>query len=153
MDFSGLKDYFIQLSARCGLKYPKNVWLVLPYLLFVGLLTDLMVFRLFSTYGMTLLISQVAGLLGSIGIIGIAGHIIRPDIIPKYRITPSPLFVLCTVLLIILRSGLFALAYHSDWAGIMFSPILIAAFSSMVISLYVTSLISSRKHCPTSPAH
>ena len=149
--FHSTKGLFYTNFGTLRVKIPKNVWCILPYLLFVGLLSDVMLFRLFSSYGVTLLIAQVAGLLGSIAMIGIAGRIFWPDIMSGYRITFSPLFAFGTFLLIILRSGFFILAYQSVWEGTVFPPILIAAFSSMVISLYLTTLISSRKQGAINP--
>lgn len=131
-----LKEYFLQLAGLCGLTIPNNFLSVFTLLLICGLLPDALIYSLTIALGATVPFSQVAGLLGSIIVIGIVTRILCTGRIFHPGMTGHLYTLFWAVLLLIFRSGLLVLLPHADYGQAALSAVPVAALSAMLIALY-----------------
>ncbi len=143
-----LQEYFLQLAGLCGFTTANNFPSVFTLLLLSGLLSDVLLYSLGISLGATLLFSQVAGLLGSITVIGVAAHFLYPRRVFHAGLKRNFSILFWALLLLIFRSGMLVLAPHTGWGQTLFSAIPAAALSAAVISLFFMDVLPKQQESP-----
>ncbi len=140
-----LKDYMVQLSGLCKIAIPKSCWMILVSLMCLGFVTDVGVYAVMISAGYTLLISQIAGLIGSIVIIEFAYQNLNQVKIIEQKDLWHPRLLLYVFFLLVLRSGYIVFLQNQSWELSVLNFVPMAALTALVISMSLIFVLNGPK--------